>query len=379
MGDRLLCVHQGWELYGSDRSFLLNLELIKSERPDLILCAVVPKMGLIIEPIAAIVHEVLVEDVGAVALRSAKRNPLVAIFKVLRATRQALRRARDADAVYINTIVPFGYLLASIFSQKVVIVHVREIPTPLMAKIFAFWFRVIGAYLIFNSQATCLAFGLGEYARGKVILNAVEEINTNDYGFSNHSSLNLLIIGRINAWKGHLLLLEAVASLGREDRRRIKIRVVGSPPDRQSDFMEELLVKIELLGLLDTVDLFAFNSNPSEHFCWSNIVVVPSILPEPFGRVAAEAMSAGRAVIAANHGGLAEIVVHGKTGWLFEPGDVASLREVIHDALGNLERVRLFGVLGKKVYQAKFTPEAYKKEFLFLLNSILPTKAKQSV
>jgi glycosyltransferase involved in cell wall biosynthesis len=54
--------------------------------------------------------------------------------------------------------------------------------------------------------------------------------------------------------------------------------------------------------------------------------VVPSITEEAFGLAALEAMAAGRPVVAADHGGLREIVVDGETGLLVAPGDVAALR-----------------------------------------------------
>lgn len=376
---RLLCVHQGWELYGSDRSFLLSLNIIRNEREGVRLSAIVPKVGPIIEPLTAIAHEVLVEDVGSVSSRFAKRRPFTALFRMLRAAARASRRIMGTDAVYINTIVPFGYLIAALFTRKPIIVHVREIPPSHVAIVFSHWFRMIGAHLVFNSHATCRAFGLEGYARGKVILNAVDDFNLCNPEQPNDSCLRLLIIGRINAWKGHLLLVEAIASLLPDERKKIKIRVVGETPAEQLDLMQALLAKIEEVGLSDAVSLFSFASDPSVHFSWSNVVVVPSILPEPFGRVAAEAMSAGRAVIAANHGGLSEIVAHEETGWLFEPGNSESLAAALHDALDHPALVMSYGITARKLYLERFTPDVYKEEFISWLDDILPVKSNSNV
>jgi len=57
--------------------------------------------------------------------------------------------------------------------------------------------------------------------------------------------------------------------------------------------------------------------------------VVPSITEEAFGLVALEAMAAGRPVIAADHGGLPEVVANGETGLLVAPGDAAALRDAL--------------------------------------------------
>ncbi len=70
------------------------------------------------------------------------------------------------------------------------------------------------------------------------------------------------------------------------------------------------------------------------------IVVVPSRWPEPFGLTALEAMASGSALIAANTGGLAELV--GDAGILFVPGDVGALTRAITTLAGSeAERARL--------------------------------------
>jgi glycosyltransferase involved in cell wall biosynthesis len=60
--------------------------------------------------------------------------------------------------------------------------------------------------------------------------------------------------------------------------------------------------------------------------------VAPSLLPESFGIVALEAAAAGKPTIAADHGGLRDVVVDGETGFLVAPGD----REGLRGALGRL-------------------------------------------
>jgi glycosyltransferase involved in cell wall biosynthesis len=62
-------------------------------------------------------------------------------------------------------------------------------------------------------------------------------------------------------------------------------------------------------------------------------VVMPSVTPEPFGRVALEAQAMGRPVIAFDHGGASESIIHEKTGWLAKPNDVGDLSNCIKTAL----------------------------------------------
>ncbi len=75
--------------------------------------------------------------------------------------------------------------------------------------------------------------------------------------------------------------------------------------------------------------------------------LVPSVLAEPFGLVAIEAMSAGRAVIASRTGGLADIVVDGETGILVTPNDSLDLRLAIKRLLGDPILRKRMGQAGK--------------------------------
>jgi glycosyltransferase involved in cell wall biosynthesis len=82
--------------------------------------------------------------------------------------------------------------------------------------------------------------------------------------------------------------------------------------------------------------------------------VAPSLLPESFGIVALEAAAAGKPTIAADHGGLRDVVVDGETGFLVEPGDREGLRSALSRLCGDAElrarmgeaarrRAKLFG------------------------------------
>jgi glycosyltransferase involved in cell wall biosynthesis len=71
--------------------------------------------------------------------------------------------------------------------------------------------------------------------------------------------------------------------------------------------------------------------------------VVPSIWPEPFGLVALEAGAAGKAVVAADAGGLRDIVVDGRTGLLVPPGDRGALAVALSRLITDPELRRRLG------------------------------------
>jgi glycosyltransferase involved in cell wall biosynthesis len=86
-----------------------------------------------------------------------------------------------------------------------------------------------------------------------------------------------------------------------------------------------------------------------------DMAVIPSTEPESFGMVALEAMAASKPVIAANHGGLAEIVVQGETGLLVQPGNTLALADGIRHLAADMDLRRQMGESGLVRFRNEFT------------------------
>jgi glycogen(starch) synthase len=80
----------------------------------------------------------------------------------------------------------------------------------------------------------------------------------------------------------------------------------------------------------------------------SAIVLMPSRVPEGFGLVALQAAQMERPVVASGVGGVAEVVVHGETGLLVEPGDEGALAGAIVSILADPARAKRFGRAGRR-------------------------------
>lgn len=107
------------------------------------------------------------------------------------------------------------------------------------------------------------------------------------------------------------------------------------------------------------------------------VAVVPSVMPEGFGLVALEAMSAGRPVIASKIGGLRDIIAHGENGILVPPGDV----EALHGALAEiLERPALRARLGKAAQRRAedFTADRIVPQFEQAYEDVVAARRKRS-
>ena len=100
---------------------------------------------------------------------------------------------------------------------------------------------------------------------------------------------------------------------------------------------------------------------------WADAVIVPSVLPEPFGLVAIEAMSLGKLVIAANHGGLSEIIEDNVSGLLFEPDNEKDLALKICALIQNPYLIKDLGNKGFEVFISKFTDKIYMNKFMEII------------
>ena len=141
--------------------------------------------------------------------------------------------------------------------------------------------------------------------------------------------LVVTLVGRINRWKGQTLLVEAAEILLAAGFVNLRFAIVGGAPAGQEHFIKSLRDRIDQSPAREMIVLLGYREDVWPVWDGTDIAVVPSIEPEPFGLVAIEAMAAGKPVIAAAHGGLLDIVEHQKSGLLVNPKDPKDLAAAI--------------------------------------------------
>ncbi len=139
----------------------------------------------------------------------------------------------------------------------------------------------------------------------------------------------ILFPGRITRWKGQDVFLKALAQLP----NRNFFAVILGDDKKRGNYKAELERLIVELGLEGHVRFAEHTQYITEAYMLARVVVATSIEPEAFGRVVLEAQAMGKPVIATNHGGPQETVIHGETGLLVPPGDVEALTRAIDNAL----------------------------------------------
>lgn len=139
----------------------------------------------------------------------------------------------------------------------------------------------------------------------------------------------VMMPGRLTRWKGHLVLIEAMAILNRED---VYCVMIGDDQGR-SEYRAEVEAAINAKNLEGRVRIIGHCSDMPAAYMLSNVVVSASTDPEGFGRVPVEAQAMGRPIVATNHGGAKETIIPGETGWLVPPNDAKALADAIGTAL----------------------------------------------
>jgi len=369
MPKSILFVHQGYELYGSDRTLVQSVQAAATRWPHSRITVLLPSDGVLRSVLQSVVDDVRIVDLAILRksnLKSMKFRDAAGLLKKIFGAR---RMMQTYDITYVNTAVVMDYILAAGFVSRPRMVHVHEIPSGLAAVFFSTILALSRSFVLFNSHATRRSFWLPPWQQNSVVWNGVAAPAETGREPA-HAKLNLLLIGRFNSWKGQAILLRAIAQLSADVRDRVSARLVGSVFGKQDHFADELVRMIEDEGLSGVVEILPFTTNPSHHYAWSDVVVVPSTRPEPFGLVAVEAMAAARSVIAASHGGITEIVVNGVTGTFVAPGSASSLAAAIMAYVKEPARAAAEGIAGRERFREQFEESRYRLKITDIISKL---------
>lgn len=352
----ILCVHQGHELYGSDRVFLQSVQAFRQEWPDAVITAHLPQDGPLTRHLQPMVDHIVFGNLSVIRRGHFEWR---SIGRFIRNIGGHYKHISSSDMIYINSLVTVSYVFWAILCRKKhFILHVHEIATG-SARLYSCLVSFLAnAVILANSKATRKA--LCRSSRVRVVYNGVKPVK--EYPVRPQTkTLSLLLMGRLNEWKGQSLAVEAMQLL---NMPHIHLHIVGSYYGGNAHYRTNLENRIKDSGLADRITLHDFSEQPGLFYQSHDVLLVPSTRPEPFGLVAVEAMNHGMPVIAANHGGLSEIVEDGKTGLLVVPGSVESLANAIRFYDEHREYIADHGKVGRQRFLALFQEETYMRRLL---------------
>ncbi|MEJ7824785.1 MAG: glycosyltransferase family 4 protein [Solirubrobacteraceae bacterium] len=241
-----------------------------------------------------------------------------------------LARRREVALVHSNTSVTLGGAAVSRLARIPHVWHLREIFTGFERFWPAYRRMLLSAdALPCVSRATCAQ--LGGDPRAVVVHDGLAMAPARAPRDAARYALDLprdafvcAILGRISTWKGQDVLIRALAEPALAPSGAIAL-VAGDPWQGEEQRLEELRALAAQLRIADRVRFCGFRSDVENVYGAADVVCVPSTQPDPLPNAALEAAAAGCCVVAADHGGLPEILRDGETGLLVTPGDPAAL------------------------------------------------------
>lgn len=183
-------------------------------------------------------------------------------------------------------------------------------------------------------------------------------------------ALNFYLFGRIMPKKGQWFLLEALQLIPEMKLRKCMFHLMGGVLKGSEHLMTELKEIIHSQDLEDYVKIKGFSPQIGMAMKDADVCLVPSQMKDPFPTTVLEAMSAGKPVIATNHGGASEAILHGENGLLVNPRNAHQLAMAIEHFIDNRVEVTKYGDAAKKHFETHFTLDTFNEKWMSFYNRI---------
>jgi glycosyltransferase involved in cell wall biosynthesis len=257
----------------------------------------------------------------------------------------------------LSTAALWGSLAAR-WTRRPVLAHVRALNTK--------WCYLLADRIVANSHGVKLHLmrqGVPE-ARIAVIYNGIDPDcyqttltpaeARQQCGLPSNGAI-IGVVAHLTAKKGHAAFLQAAAALQRSTETTFLL--LGEGPERAR--LEGLAAT---LGLTDRVVFAGFHENVCPWMRAMDIVVLPSIAMEGFGRVLVEAALMGKPAVTTDLGGTAEVVEDGVTGFVVPPGDVTALTRAMQRLLEDAPARHTMGEAARRRALRLFTVDRMVRE-----------------
>jgi glycosyltransferase involved in cell wall biosynthesis len=286
-----------------------------------------------------------------------------------------LARRRSVALIHTNTSVTLGGSVASRIARIPHVWHVREI----YAGFERYWPAYSRLLLTADalpcvSQATRAQLGASGGARvlhdGLAVAPRRAERRVARAALAlPDAAFVVAILGRISSWKGQDMLIRALAAM-RGDDSSIAL-IAGDPWTGEERRLEELRALARSLDVADRVRFAGFRPDVENVYGAADVVAVASTQPDPLPNAALEAAGAGCCVVAADHGGLPEILTDGVTGRLVTPADPAALAAALAELRDDAAARERLGAAAAADVRARFAPARMLEQVQALYDELL--------
>ena len=193
----------------------------------------------------------------------------------------------------------------------------------------------------------------------------LEYSGNSEFNISQLQQPIFLFVGSVTPRKGLDFLLQACAILERQKVDNYTLLVIGDGPQREEleGFCRSanLTERVKWLGKIDYGQLGTF-------FRAASVFVLPT-LEDTWGVVVSEAMATGKPILCSKWAGVAEIVIEGENGYIFDPYNPENLAEMMSRFISNRDLISSMGYRSQQL-MAQYTPKA-AADFLAEVTSLV--------
>lgn len=165
------------------------------------------------------------------------------------------------------------------------------------------------------------------------------------------------IVGNLQRWKGQLTVVDAVQLLSKKYPQLVCLLIGDASKTTEDDviYYKELQDRIQGFGLKNRIIVTGYRKDVPDILNMLDVFIHASTHPEPYGLVVLEAMVMGKAIVASNEGGPAEMIIDGESGFLVAPSNPQALAERLDTLVGDVELRKRMGANALKRMEEKFS------------------------
>ena len=378
---RILQIIPSMEIGGAERTVLEITAFLKNTNYTSL---VLTSGGKLIKDLEKLNIEVVQHPID-------KKNPLLIIKNIIKLKKIFIEK--NIDLIHVRSRAPAWSAIFAARSLKIPIVttwhgHVSN----------SSWFKKKynsimhkGNALIANSNYTAENINkIYKIDKDKIdiIPRGVNTENFKASNFSDEEKINikkewkvfdqnkiiLLLPARLTRWKGHEVVIKAIGLLKKEEFFKNIICLFAGNQKGSERYIQNLKEIIASLSLDDKIKLIGQVENMPLAYQASNIILSPSIQPEPFGRIPIEAQASGKIIISSNAGAVKETIKSGQdsTGFKVKPNNSEELAHQIKLVIKmkdeDLQEIKKRAILNVK---NNFSLETMCKKTLEVYNRLL--------
>ena len=359
---KILFIHPSVELYGADKILLYILEILSEKKHEL--TVLLPKDGVLVSYIKNISSDIKIVTDERLPIAHSKLGlkDYISLPKKIRQIEKLFPK-NSFDIVYCNTLATV-LLLYTNWSKKRIL-HVHEIiENKLLNLAFSFLlrFRTKNVICVSSRVKNNLLFS----KKYSVVHNGIPDLAESDLQNEVSDVVQFALPGRFMPKKGQWFLIEALKLLPKDYLEKIHVSLYGSPPPNRMEYQDELKEAVKKAGVDSVVSIKTFTSDISQIYKAANVILVPSLMADPFPTTVLESLMFLRPVITTNNGGAVEILdeTYAK---VISPNDTESFSEALKFFVNDQRKITTMGKLARKKYEDYLTIKNFESRFLEFL------------